>query len=77
MTSRVPSKRTLHTEDDHIFVGDDDYFVDDDQIFVDDDHFFHVTLLSADYHGDMKSQMPQSNCTSHTYVYHIFCSRAA
>ena len=39
MTSRVPSKRTSHTEDDHIFVGDDDYFVDDDQIFVDDDHF--------------------------------------
>ena len=39
--------------------------------------FYHVTLLSADYHGDMKSQMPQSNCTSHTYADHIFCSSAA
>ena len=39
MTSRVPSKRTSHTDDEHIFVGDDHYYVDDDQIFVDGDHF--------------------------------------
>ena len=59
MTSRLPSKRTSHTDDDHIFVA----MIIILQIMM---IFYDDTLLSDDHHGDMKSQMPQSTCTSHT-----------
>ena len=60
MTSRVPSKRTLHTEDDHIFVGDDNYFVDGDYIFVDNDHFLSSDFLTFHMHNILLSSVTYS-----------------